>query len=102
MSNLNHLVEQQVKEYESKLKHIDEMLDHAHDKLSTKDVAPKEQTEFEKIQRARHQLNEDIQLMKLISKENWETDTIENAGPMGVWDIVAQRLEKFIERIDKS
>ena len=102
MSNFENLVEQQVKEYESKLKHIDEMLDHAHVQLSTKDVVTEEQSEFEKIQRARHQLNEDLQRMKLISKKNWQTDTIENAGPLGVWDIVAQRLEKFVERIDKS
>ena len=102
MSNLDHLVEQQVKEYESRLKHIDEMLDHAHIQLSTKNVVENEHTEFERIQRARHQLSEDLQRMKLISKQHWQTDTIENAGPLGVWDIVAQRLEKFIARIDKN
>ena len=102
MSNLDHLVEQQVKEYESRLKHIDEMLDHAHIQLNTKNIVENEQAEFERIQRARHQLSEDLQRMKLISKQNWQTDTIENAGPLGIWDIIAQRLEKFIERIDKN
>ena len=102
MSDLDHLVEQQVKEYESRLKHIDEMLDHAHAQLDTKDVIEKEHKELDEIRRARHELNEDLQRMRVISKQHWETDTIENAGPMAIWDIVAQRLEKFIERIDKS
>ena len=36
--------------------------------------------------------------IKSIDTKNWREDTVQNAGPMAVWDILAQKLEDFVER----
>jgi hypothetical protein len=33
--------------------------------------------------------------------EKWREETVQNAGPMAIWDILAQKLENFLERHDK-
>ena len=41
-----------------------------------------------------------VEQMKLSSLENWDTEELALAGPMGVWDALAQQLEKLVERLE--
>lgn len=102
MSNLEHLVERQIIEHESRLKHIDEMLDHASEQVNTKEISKKELKELEDIRCARQELAEDLDRLRLSSRQEWKSETIESAGPLAIWDVVAQRIENFIERIHKK
>ena len=101
MSNLDHLVEQQFIEHESRLKHIDELLDYAHSHASVRDVAVEAQQELEDIKNLRAELKESLDHMRLDSVQEWENETVRRAGPLGIWDAVAQRLEKLVEHLDK-
>ena len=94
MVNLEHLVEQRILEYESRLKHVDELTWRADD-------AAKEQgldKELRELIKERDRLASHVERMKLRSLEEWDKEELAQAGPMGVWDALAQQLEKLIER----
>ncbi|MCP5015186.1 MAG: hypothetical protein GY938_07865 [Ketobacter sp.] len=49
----------------------------------------------------RDKLASHIDELRLRSLDDWKKEEIEKAGPMGIWDAVAQQLEKLIERIER-
>ena len=44
------------------------------------------------------QMEQQATKIRTMSTEDWRKETIKNAGPMAIWDILAQQLEKFVER----
>jgi len=40
--------------------------------------------------------------MEHLDLEDWKEDIIEKRGPMGIWDSVAQQLEKLVEKLEKK
>lgn len=100
MSATERLVSQHIKEYESRLKHIDELF-HRAQAASAKladDHAIK--YELETYQRQKAELAKQAEQLKRMEPENWREETIQASGPMAVWDILAQQLEDVIERLE--
>lgn len=93
---VDQLVEQKIKEYESRLKDINGLVE----KLETKDVENKYATELDEIKAQCSELQDSKKYIDDISTHNWQEKTIEAAGPMALLDSVAQRIEKIIEKID--
>ena len=98
MTHINELVEQHIREHESRLKHIDELLQRTRKATDKKEDI---NAELEEVERDREQLYEHIQTVKQ-SPQYWAKNALDKAGPMGVWDAVAQRLEKLVERIERK
>jgi len=97
MTNEEHLINQHILEYESRLKHIDELLEKA-ESNSKGDEAQVEQAEdLKNLKEKRIELKNYIDSVKTMSVDHWEKDAINMAGPMAVWDAVAQQLEKLVE-----
>lgn len=96
MTHINKLVEQHIREHESRLKHIDELLQRTR-KAGDQDV----DAELEEVKRDRKQLFEHIQQVKK-TPEYWAKKALDKAGPMGVWDAVAQRLENLVESMERK
>ncbi len=96
MTKLDHLVEQHVREYQSRLKHVDELLARA--QAAARGRTGPEQEELEALRRKRDELAG--QFDRLSSLEDWREEELEKAGPMGVWDAVAQQLEALVERLE--
>lgn len=96
MTTEEHLINQHILEYESRLKHIDELLKQAQRKAADtrSDI---EEADLEKIREQRKELENYLDSVKTMSADHWEKDTINMSGPMAVWDAVAQKLEKIIE-----
>ncbi len=95
MSEKEHLINQHILEYESRLKHIDELLE------KTKHTADESHNqELAQIKDKREKLSQYLSEAKKLSVENWQKEEINMAGPMAVWDAVAQQLEKIAEKID--
>ena len=101
MITRDHLVEQHYIEHEARLKHIDELIDSAHDRIKCVNVPEDKKLELQDIRNARDRLERNLLRMKHKSGENWEYVSIQSAGPMGIWDIVAQRIEKLVEYLEK-
>ena len=103
MTSKEQLIEQHIREYESRLKHVDELFVQAHQVTENlhetheshdelKDYA--DQAQY--LMGARHDEEEsDIKAMEV---NKWRQETAKAAGPMAIWDILAQKLESFIER----
>lgn len=102
MTNFNQLAEQRVREYTSRLKHIDELLADARDRAGKSAAQPEIKTELSDLMRQRDKLASHVDKFRLKSLDNWQTEEIEKAGPLAVWDAVAQQLEKLVERFEKS
>lgn len=97
MSHIDQLIEQHVREYESRLKHIDELMEQA----GRKGASPDTHTELAEIQEKREELAGHVEELKRKQMEDWQEQEIEKAGPMGVWDVIAQKLERLVERLEK-
>jgi Skp family chaperone for outer membrane proteins len=99
MTNYSHLAEQHIIEFESRLKHLDELLARAN-----KDIAGEEHElaeELKELTAKREELAGHLDTMRLKSREEWQEKEIVQAGPMGIWDAVAQQLEMLIERLGR-
>jgi len=98
MTVIDRLTDQHFRENEARLKHIDEMLECA-------SQSKKDRLEFDdelnEIRTERAELLNHLNALKKKSQDEWQTDGIENAGPMIIWDAVAKKLEKLIERIER-
>ncbi len=101
-STETQLVNQHIKEYESRLKHIDEL--YARADQATKHLDDNHQTrvELNDYQKQKSLLEEDLANIKTMELEDWRDEMIEDAGPMAIWDILAQELEGFVERVEKE
>jgi len=92
------LSNQHFKEYESRLRHIDELLTRAD---QTQNKHPEIDNELSKIREERQQLQNHMEQLRRENQEKWQFDSIDEAGPLIIWDAVAKKLEKLVERIEK-
>lgn len=81
-----------ISRYQARLKHLDELLERARQKK-----AAEHEKELQELAAKREELAGQVSEMK-----DWKEEEIEKAGPMAVWDSVAQQLEKLVERIEKK
>jgi DNA repair exonuclease SbcCD ATPase subunit len=99
MTKYSHLVEQHIVEFESRLKHIDELLTRANE--GVKDEQHELATELKELTAKRKELAGHLEEIRHNTLEEQREKEIEKAGPMGIWDAVAQQLEKLIERLGR-
>lgn len=100
MTDINALIERHILEHESRLKHIDELLERAKKVAEGGGDDAQMRAEFGEVKRDREELSGRLQKLKRASPEYWQKKALEKAGPMGVWDAVAQRLERLVERVE--
>ncbi|HEY5602673.1 MAG TPA: hypothetical protein VIM41_06155 [Gammaproteobacteria bacterium] len=90
MTRIDKLAERQAVEHESRLKHIDELLKQAE---QAGDEASK--AELEELEEKQTAMGDYIERLREESPEQF----MQTAGPMVMWELVAQRLEKLVEKI---
>ena len=93
MTKLDDLVDQQVKEYNSRLKHIDELAEQA--------AALEEESHLAELAELKSERNKLADYLKELEQNPSEKSLEKSAGPMAIWDVIAQRLEKLVEKISK-
>lgn len=99
-SKLNQLVQQNILEHQSRMKHVDELLERAQQKIAraeSGDVAE----QLADVKRERDQLSGRIEEARLKTPAQWTEEEFERIGPMVVWDTLAQKLEKLVERLER-
>ncbi|MES9937084.1 MAG: hypothetical protein ABW120_16540 [Sedimenticola sp.] len=99
MTSENLLVEQRIREYESRLKHLDEMIEKAATGVGEAQAHDEIKAKLKQIQKERDKLESHYEQMKLTPGENWEVEEIEKSGPMGIWDVLAQDLEHLLKHL---
>ena len=98
MTNIDSLAEQHVTEYESRLMHMDELIQRVNDEAG---AGQELDSELQALIKERDRLASHVEQMKLRSLEDWDEEELALAGPMGVWDALAQQLEKVVERLER-
>lgn len=101
MTTKEQLIDQHIREYESRLKHIDELYERAHQATEHLDDEHEVRSELKDYELQRSRLQKHADDVKTMPVEKWREETVQNAGPMAIWDILAQKLEDFLERHDK-
>jgi len=98
MNDIN-LRSDHISRYQARLKHLDALLERARQK----EVAAAEHAaELKKLATRREDLAWHLDEIEQVPAEDWKVKEIEKAGPMGVWDSVAQQLEKLVEKLEKQ
>lgn len=102
MTSKEQLIEQHILEYQARLKHVDELFVQADEITDELDESHESHTELEDYkEQAKFYLGiqgEGSEEIKPMSVKKWREETALAAGPMAIWDILAQKLESFIER----
>ncbi len=98
MTHKTQMVDQHILQYESHLKHIDELLERAH-RLAA--VCP----ELELHEHLAHIKPERDRLANVVTAvRHSPAEKVDKhlaaIGPMAIWDIIAQDLENLIERFE--
>lgn len=102
MSNLDDLVDRHVREYEMRLKHLDDMLDRAREKVDRRPDLPDAARKLSDLEDRRGSLAKQIREIKDKTLDHWEEKEVAYAGPMAIWDIVAIEIEHLIERLERK
>ncbi|NDP40957.1 MAG: hypothetical protein GZ093_19900 [Rhodoferax sp.] len=97
----NQRIEQNIDFYTSHLKHIDELLERSSKGVTKSPEHADIHAQITNLKTERDQFAEHIETLKLGSTADMQEQMIEGAGPMGVWDALAQQLEKLVERIER-
>ena len=98
MHDMEQLVEQHIREYESRQKHIDELLQRAKKHAQEK---PELHEDLTLIQDRHEQMVSNMQEFKEGRIDEQAVQAIEQAGPMGVWFGLISELETLIEELEK-
>ncbi len=98
MHDMEQLVEQHIREYESRQKHIDELLQRAKKHAQEK---PELHDDLTQIQDRHEQMVSNMQEFKEGRIDEQAVQAIEQAGPMGVWFGLISELETLIEELEK-
>ncbi|MGD8886073.1 MAG: hypothetical protein PVF34_10645, partial [Gammaproteobacteria bacterium] len=95
MANIDSLAEKHILAHESRLRHIDEALEKVQKETGENDTTDKGEA-------ARELAGYRVDLANYIDelKHKAPMDWMEEGGPMIVWDIMAERIEELVERIE--
>jgi hypothetical protein len=101
MTTANQMIEQHIREYQSRMQHIDELMERARTRVDEMPVDAASRQALETAIRDRDKLTTLYEELKLSSTANWRKEEILKGGPMGLWDVVAQQLERLVERLER-
>ncbi len=100
MTKLDQLVQQHILEHETRLKHVDELLERARNGITQ--AGGRETDEpLAGLMQERDTLSRRVEEFKLKPPGQWSKEEFEKTGPMVIWDTLAQQLEKMIERMER-
>lgn len=97
-TQLNRLIQQHILEHESRLKHVDELLERAQQGIAKEGGAAEQ---LANTKRERDTLSSQVEEFKLRPPDQWSAEEFEKTGPMVLWDTLAQKLEKLVERLER-
>src|SRR5674476_1468490 len=89
-------------QYESQLKHIDELLERASKGVARSPLHADTHPQIAKAKSERDRLAKHLDVLRKMSPNELSEEILEESGPMGIWDALAQQLEHLVERIEQK
>jgi hypothetical protein len=96
--SIEQLVDQHIREYESRQKHVDELLQNVSQHVERN---PEILDDLTVVGSKRDELSRDLEELKQRPVNEYAVHEIEDAGPMGIWYGLISELETLIERAEK-
>jgi len=96
---IEDLVEAHARLHNSRMTHIDELIDQANTKIQSHPDKTLLEQELSELRRQREHLLAHIEALDSETNSQWHKTSLEKSGPMVMWETVASKLEKLIERI---
>jgi hypothetical protein len=101
MADYDALVQRYSRSYQDRLEYLDKLLAEAGRRKGSGPEAQAVDEELATLRREREELLKDVEQLKKKTREEWQEETLEEAGPMIVWEAVAKKLEGLIDRIGR-
>jgi hypothetical protein len=101
MTDYDALVKRYSRGYQSRLEYLDKLLAEVDRRKGSGPEAEAVDEELATLRREREELLKDAEQLKKKTREEWQEETVEEAGPMIMWEAVAKKLEGLIERIGR-
>jgi capsule polysaccharide export protein KpsE/RkpR len=98
------LAERHVQEFEARLQHADELIAQARREAEGQKDHPDaadSRARLEDLARERDRIAVQLDQLRLSSPEQPGAEEIQAAGPMGIWDALAQQIERLIQRLQR-
>jgi hypothetical protein len=95
------MVEQHILAYESRQKHMEELLARARAQVGEEPEHAEARADLDRITREHSRLSDELVALKRRAPSDWRAEEIEQAGPMGIWDALAEQLETLTEKLTK-
>ena len=100
MTITEKIADQHIREYESRLKHLDELFERAKQASARLDDGHALKSELGQYEEQYNDLANQTAKPGKRPYAHLPEDIIASAGPMAVWDILSQKLEDLVERIE--
>mgnify|MGYP001824226671 FL=1 len=102
MTDVSHLAEQHIREQEARLHRIDELTERARKGAGKAPEFAHIYTELDDLVKRRDQAAMRLDDFKARAAEKWRDEEVERSGLMGVWDALAQQLERLVEKVERK
>ena len=102
MTDVSHLAEQHIREQEARLHRIDELTERARKGAGKAPEFAHIYTELDDLVKRRDQAAMRLDDFKARAAEKWREEEVERSGLMGVWDALAQQLERLVEKVERK
>ncbi len=99
MTATERLVTEHIREYESRLKHIDELFERAQQASDNLHDEHALKSEIDQFAQQRAEFIKEKDRVKTMSVDQWRKELLTSSGPMAIWDVLAQKLEDLTERL---
>lgn len=96
MTTIEQLAEQHMRENQARLQHVDDLMDRA-EKVSAGSSDSSTHETLAELKQDRDKFASYVQSLEEKSSE----EMMKSEGPMVLWQLVAQKLEKLIQRLEK-
>jgi hypothetical protein len=90
MTDITQLVEQHILEYESRQRHINELLERARERTSAGPEQAAVRSQLDELEKERDRLSNQLDQLKRKNPNDWREEEVKNEGPLAIWDILAQ------------
>jgi hypothetical protein len=101
MKDIARMAEDHIRAHEARLRHVDELLEHARHRAGALPEYAQARTELDHLIAERDRLALQVDDLRARAAGDWQEHEIEESGLMGIWDALAQQIEKLVERLER-
>lgn len=99
MASINEMAEKNILEFEARQRHVEELLGQARKGIAARPERDDARLDIKRLAKEHERLSELLDQLKRAGPESSLDEQIAQSGPMAVWDILAQDLERLVERL---